>query len=567
MAIAKVQSAVYNSRAGNDVTAAFVDTPTEGNLLIAFGRGPSAATNASISGWTLATSTLNTVAGWIVLFYKVAGAAESKNVTLAWTSSTDTRLIIEEWSGLSATPLDKVADLDNTGSTVTSKSSGTTDTTTVADELCIAAFSHGSTISDQSWSNSFTEEYGVAAGLMYLGSKVVSSTGAQETTLSWTTARLTGGLIATFKGVSAATNVTVDVTPVVVAASHPVASILAGFTLAASVLAGGFSIPTPTINYGATIAPAPVVGTFSPVATTIASDISIHAVELSYNAITLDPTVSGGTGLSVTPAVLSGQIAIPDPAITTELGVSITPSVLSSQISIPVPTIEAQGIITIGASVLNGALSIPAPTVNGGVTISADHLGGNLVLPSPDIQNEATISPQVLVGEFSVPSPIVGVFVSITPSAISSTLILNEPTTSAGATVSIVAVSGHLDIPLPSISADRSISTTPTVVSGNLAINEPTIQESVTTSPSVISGNIVVVDPSLGMGVTVGPSVQASNFVIPTPTITTVCNEVIIVTPVLSASLSLLEPTTWGDANHRVFNSFEIVRIFSRIYR
>jgi hypothetical protein len=33
--------------------------------------------------------------------------------------------------------------------------------------------------------------------------KVVSSTGAQETTLSWTTARICGGMIMTFKGVSA----------------------------------------------------------------------------------------------------------------------------------------------------------------------------------------------------------------------------------------------------------------------------------------------------------------------------------------------------------------------------
>ena len=202
MAISKVQNAVYIYEADASVTASFPITPTEGNLMIALGSGTTVVTgNASIAGWALITSTYNNKCG---LWYKVAGAAESKDVTLDWTDSTETLLIIEEWTGLSPAPLDKVANYYLSGA-VTSRTSGTTDTTTVDDELCIAGFRIGGTVSAESWSNSFTQEYVNPSHVLFLGSLVVSSTGAYETTLSWTTARYAGGLIATFKGAAVST--------------------------------------------------------------------------------------------------------------------------------------------------------------------------------------------------------------------------------------------------------------------------------------------------------------------------------------------------------------------------
>jgi len=197
MAISKVQNAVYIYEVDASVTASFLSTPTEGNLMIALGAGSTVVTgNASISGWTLATSTYADKCG---LWYKVAGAAESTDVTLNWTGSTSTHLVIEEWTGLSSTPLDKVANYYVAGP-VTSRTSGTTDTTTVADELCIAGFKVGNTVSAESWSNSFVLEYRDSPTPTFLlGSRIVASTGTYETTLSWTTARYAGGLIATFK--------------------------------------------------------------------------------------------------------------------------------------------------------------------------------------------------------------------------------------------------------------------------------------------------------------------------------------------------------------------------------
>jgi len=202
MAISKVQNAVYKSEADASVTVSFPNTPTEGNLMIALGKsGTNSYTNGSITGWALATGTRTGTTAYMGIWYKVAGAAESKDVTLDWTDSTNTLIAIEEWAGLTSTPLDQIANVDNTGP-VTSKSSGTTPTTTVADELCVAGFAMGGVVTNQSWSNSFTEE--LDQDSFFLGSKIVSATGTQETTLSWTTARVCGGLIATFKGASAA---------------------------------------------------------------------------------------------------------------------------------------------------------------------------------------------------------------------------------------------------------------------------------------------------------------------------------------------------------------------------
>jgi len=200
MAISKVQNAVFGIDGGVDVSVNFPNTPTEGNLMIALCRGTQVATNASIPGWTQATSTESNDPDveFIVLFYKVAGAGESKTVTLTWTSSTVVNMIIEEWTGLSATPLDQIANVNAIATEAASRSSGTTPTTTVADELCIAGFAMNNSVSAQSWSNSFTEEYDY--NYLFLGSRIVSSTGTYETTLSWTTNRECGGLIATFKG-------------------------------------------------------------------------------------------------------------------------------------------------------------------------------------------------------------------------------------------------------------------------------------------------------------------------------------------------------------------------------
>ena len=204
MAISKVQGAFSREELDGSVTCPFTDTPTEGNLMVAFCAGNTDIANASISGWTLATSAVYAGAGCLGVWYKVAGAAESKDVTITWTGSTVTSIVIMEWTGLTATPLDKIASA-NYDTAVHTKSSGTTATTTVADELCIAGFRMGNSTSAASWSNSFVLEKAQASGFYYVGSLVATSAWGAETTLSWTTDRYCGGLIATFKGATVST--------------------------------------------------------------------------------------------------------------------------------------------------------------------------------------------------------------------------------------------------------------------------------------------------------------------------------------------------------------------------
>jgi len=205
MAISQAQAYAVGSGT-NTATASLASTPTEGNLLIAVGSSSTGElAGASLTGWTLVTSAEYSLTAHLVviLWYKIAGAAESKDVTLNWTTGGTVRLVIEEWRGLHPTsPLDKSAKHDNDNSTYTSWSSGTTATTSVGDELWYAAFRTNAAVTNRSFSNSFTKSYDLST--FVTGFLVVSATAAAETTYSWTTAAKCGGLVATFKVAPAA---------------------------------------------------------------------------------------------------------------------------------------------------------------------------------------------------------------------------------------------------------------------------------------------------------------------------------------------------------------------------
>jgi hypothetical protein len=134
----------------------------------------------------------------MAMFYKIAGVGEG-DVTINWTSSVSTAILLMEWTGIAASPLDKTAKSDNAGA-VHTKTSGTTDTTTVAKELVLANIQTGGVTTAQSWSNGFTDEYSPDAATIYVASLIVAATATYETAMTWTTDRVCGGLIATFKG-------------------------------------------------------------------------------------------------------------------------------------------------------------------------------------------------------------------------------------------------------------------------------------------------------------------------------------------------------------------------------
>jgi hypothetical protein len=211
MAASKVQGSFNRSASAATVTTPFTNTPTEGNLLIAWAKAAGVADILAISGWTKAISVqYGTSSGFGCIFLKIAGAGESKDVVLVATGSSNVALTIEEWTGLPSAVVDKTASTANSGG-VTSKSSGTTAATTADEELAIAICALGNTITSPSWSNSFTDEVQNGTGDISLigASKILSSTGTQETTASWTTSRVAGAAIVTFKAGTVATPIPV----------------------------------------------------------------------------------------------------------------------------------------------------------------------------------------------------------------------------------------------------------------------------------------------------------------------------------------------------------------------
>lgn len=201
--ISNVQAAKYGSAASNAVTVSWTSTPTAGNLLIARAIGVAATDAGAITGWTQEKSAqYGASTGHVAIFSKIAATGEG-SVTVTFTSATTARLVIEEWYNSDGwVGGDATERVNNTGSTVTSRSTGTTGNTAMPDELAVSVIGWGGAVTGISWSNSFTASFEQPTGsLTFAGAhKVLSATGTQETTASWTTSRLAGAAIATFKG-------------------------------------------------------------------------------------------------------------------------------------------------------------------------------------------------------------------------------------------------------------------------------------------------------------------------------------------------------------------------------
>lgn len=200
MTITRTQSYVRGTGT-TSATATYGSATTAGNLLIARAKGTAATAGGTIPGWTAAVSVqYGPASGWITILYKIADGTET-TATVTFASATATALEIEEWNNTDPfTGLDKTASTGTSNSTT--KSTGTTATTTVNDELCIAFCAMAGVVTSPSWSNSFSTDFSEPSGAIVEvgGSKVVSTTGAQETTCTWTTSRYNAACIATFYG-------------------------------------------------------------------------------------------------------------------------------------------------------------------------------------------------------------------------------------------------------------------------------------------------------------------------------------------------------------------------------
>src|SRR3990167_7116181 len=227
-----------------------------------------------------------TESDWVRIAYKVAGVSEPSTVT--FTQSADSAVLsIAEWSGLTNAIHDATA---STGRTIdaTSLSSGTTGTTTAEDELAVAMVGIRSAISVGSFTNGFTtreEEahVGSVSTSILVGDKVLSATGTQETTGSWTTAGVSMAAIATFRADTAITGA--------------LAKTLGGCLLAADATVSISGSATLTLGSLTTSGSGvlPVVGTSAP---------TLGALTSAASGTVADPVITGD--LTVTLEALSG---------------------------------------------------------------------------------------------------------------------------------------------------------------------------------------------------------------------------------------------------------------------
>ena len=197
MAVLLVQSKAGGA-SSQTATATLDSTPTQGNLLIAV---ISWVTNGSIAtapaGWTEAKFAGGATHGFLVIYYKVAGASEPTNP--AWTAASTAvcHISLFEYSGLTATPLDKVASAGP--SFVSTIGTGTTAAIAQADELLFAAVATPEVTRtfSNTWANSFTRV--LLNGRHQTAALVVSSVATYATTEAYSANSWGIGVIVTFK--------------------------------------------------------------------------------------------------------------------------------------------------------------------------------------------------------------------------------------------------------------------------------------------------------------------------------------------------------------------------------
>ena len=206
-----------NARGASDtapVSVTMTDTPVAGNLLIAVVGSDNYPNNQPVTSisqtgvsWSLAV--LGGDTGVLVeVWYGVVGAGASKDITVNFAGGHNYGAIVNvcEWSGLAiSSPVDKTATSPFGSAFVT----GTTPTTSQADELCVGGIDSAGP--ESAPTNSFTlldgtiQQHYLYCSYLY---RIVSSTGAYGcgvTGDSWSS-----GAIATFKASGASLKTVAD---------------------------------------------------------------------------------------------------------------------------------------------------------------------------------------------------------------------------------------------------------------------------------------------------------------------------------------------------------------------
>lgn len=216
---APVQSASNTATSGTAVTVTLGSATTAHNCLIVYVGTSQGTTNPTVSGITLGGVADHFAVGKAVnnnadsdceiwTDQNCAGGQTAVVVTFTGGSGTSPGMavIVEEWPGVvTSGAVDQVNGAN--GSSSTSWSSGATGTLSQASELITGAVSVAGTATitgpASPWVNTSQVTAGTAVGLM-AGHQVVSSTGAQTYSGTFSVSSVSGAVIATLRGAAGA---------------------------------------------------------------------------------------------------------------------------------------------------------------------------------------------------------------------------------------------------------------------------------------------------------------------------------------------------------------------------
>ena len=183
------------------VSATLASPPTPGNLLIAVTLMVNATTTVHPWGVPPHIAAVNTTVARESIYSKVAVPGEPSTISVTFASSATTyRLAVYEvapTAGLAWLGFDGSGSAADAGVAAATLSSGTTPPTSTPDGIAVAAWGmNGAPGAFVSITNGFTATP-MQSG--WTAHKILTGTGPQESTLTWTGARRVGAAIATFK--------------------------------------------------------------------------------------------------------------------------------------------------------------------------------------------------------------------------------------------------------------------------------------------------------------------------------------------------------------------------------
>jgi hypothetical protein len=221
MTAAFVQAAKNSANTVNFLNLTFASMPTNGNTILMgvnyAGGGPSTSVVQTGVTWVLDDSSTSSFAWNFELWRGTVGPGAGMSLTINGTVGCNPCAIAEEWSGLTASPLDQHAMNSSGPSATATASTATTGTTTQANELWwgfIEAFAsvagtgaqsnptNGFTINTQEPDDAVSDQAQMATVF-----KIVTSTGTAQTTtdISGTGPFYTTSAIATYEETATST--------------------------------------------------------------------------------------------------------------------------------------------------------------------------------------------------------------------------------------------------------------------------------------------------------------------------------------------------------------------------